>query len=66
MAITKHDIISSMPTIIGDMNTSPKNNLQWDWPFVCTWTGIAGLVLVMAVTLLYVVRRQGEWFECFN
>ncbi|XP_056127721.1 uncharacterized protein LOC130105651 [Rhinichthys klamathensis goyatoka] len=47
-------------TVTGDMNTSPKNDLQWVWPYVYICTGIAGLVLVMAVTLLYAVRRQGR------
>ncbi|XP_077103048.1 uncharacterized protein LOC143753995 [Siphateles boraxobius] len=61
MAITTHDIISSMPKIIGDMNTSPNEDLQWLWPYVYICTGIAGLVfIVMVITLLNVVRCQGR------
>jgi len=51
-----------MPTIIGGVNTTLNDDLQWLWPYVYICTGIAGLVfIVMAVTLL-IIRCQGEWF----
>ncbi|XDV15225.1 hypothetical protein PO909_015352 [Leuciscus waleckii] len=63
VTVTDHNIIiilTSMHIIIGDMNTTPKNDLQWLWPYVYICTGISGLVLVMAITLLYVIRCQGR------
>ncbi|XP_051751873.1 uncharacterized protein LOC127513810 isoform X3 [Ctenopharyngodon idella] len=52
---------NTMSTILGDMNTVPNDDQQWLWPYVYICTGIAELVfIVMTVSLLYVVRRQGR------
>ncbi|XP_051558962.1 B- and T-lymphocyte attenuator-like isoform X5 [Myxocyprinus asiaticus] len=43
----------------GDLNTFPKDGLQWLWPYVYICSGIVGLVVIVMTLSLFIIRRQG-------
>ncbi|KAL1282208.1 hypothetical protein QQF64_001011 [Cirrhinus molitorella] len=52
---------NTMSTTVDDLKIPPKDDLQWFWYFVYIGSGIVGLVfIVMTVTFLYGIRRQGR------
>ncbi|XP_051983153.1 B- and T-lymphocyte attenuator-like [Xyrauchen texanus] len=44
----------------GDLNTFPKDGLQWLWPYVYICSGIVGLVVIVMTLSLFIIRRQGK------
>ncbi|RXN02787.1 B- and T-lymphocyte attenuator-like protein [Labeo rohita] len=46
-------------SILGDLNTTPTDDVVWFWPYVYICSGIAGLVLIVITVTLLIIRCQG-------